>query len=103
MHLPPLYVHLALPFTGPETPFHTSDGYCLEQTSGCSGAEITAMCQEAALITMREDINATFVRDYFLRGALISISENSVGPTGRVRRRCKNPQATDHTRDAAKV
>ena len=34
----------------------------LVQTSGCSGAEITAMCQEAALIAMREDINATFVR-----------------------------------------
>ncbi|KAH9954933.1 AAA family ATPase [Russula dissimulans] len=30
-------------------------------TSGCSGAEITAICQEAALIAMREDINAPFV------------------------------------------
>ncbi|KAH9978347.1 P-loop containing nucleoside triphosphate hydrolase protein [Russula compacta] len=30
-------------------------------TSGCSGAEITAICQEAALITMREDIDAPFV------------------------------------------
>jgi len=30
-------------------------------TSGCSGAEIAAMCQEAALIAMREDINAPYV------------------------------------------
>ncbi|KAI9443648.1 AAA family ATPase [Lactarius indigo] len=30
-------------------------------TSGCSGAEIAAMCQEAALIAMREDINALYV------------------------------------------
>ncbi|KAF8491156.1 AAA family ATPase [Russula emetica] len=30
-------------------------------TSGCSGAELTAMCQEAAIITMREDLNATSV------------------------------------------
>ncbi|KAI0286546.1 AAA family ATPase [Russula brevipes] len=30
-------------------------------TSGCSGAEITAICQEAALIAMREDINASLV------------------------------------------
>ncbi|KAI0299653.1 AAA-domain-containing protein [Multifurca ochricompacta] len=30
-------------------------------TDGCSGAEITAMCQEAALIAMREDINTSFV------------------------------------------
>ncbi|KAF8261569.1 P-loop containing nucleoside triphosphate hydrolase protein [Lactarius quietus] len=30
-------------------------------TSGCSGAEIVAMCQEAALIAMREDINAPHV------------------------------------------
>lgn len=34
---------------------------CLEQTSGCSGAELTAMCQEAAIIAMREDLNATSV------------------------------------------
>ncbi|KAH9015299.1 AAA family ATPase [Lactarius hengduanensis] len=30
-------------------------------TSGCSGAEIAAMCQEAAMIAMREDINALYV------------------------------------------
>lgn len=38
----------------------------LSQTSGCSGAEITAICQEAALIAMREDINASFVSPAFL-------------------------------------
>ena len=31
------------------------------QTDGCSGAELTAMCQDAALLTMRYDINAAFV------------------------------------------
>ncbi|KAF8650108.1 hypothetical protein AX16_005408 [Volvariella volvacea WC 439] len=30
-------------------------------TEGCSGAEITAMCQEAAILTMQKDINAPFV------------------------------------------
>jgi SpoVK/Ycf46/Vps4 family AAA+-type ATPase len=47
----------------------------LVQTSGCSGAEITAMCQEAALITMRDDIDATFVSVPLLRDAYISISK----------------------------
>lgn len=28
------------------------------QTDGCSGAELTALCQEAALLTMKQDINA---------------------------------------------
>ncbi|KAG1739442.1 P-loop containing nucleoside triphosphate hydrolase protein [Suillus paluster] len=30
-------------------------------TDGCSGAEISALCQEAALLTMQKDINAPFV------------------------------------------
>ncbi|KIJ14936.1 hypothetical protein PAXINDRAFT_155829 [Paxillus involutus ATCC 200175] len=30
-------------------------------TDGCSGAEITALCQEAALLTMQKDINAPYV------------------------------------------
>ncbi|KAH7913370.1 P-loop containing nucleoside triphosphate hydrolase protein [Hygrophoropsis aurantiaca] len=30
-------------------------------TEGCSGAEISALCQEAALLTMKEDINSPFV------------------------------------------
>ncbi|KAJ6557368.1 AAA family ATPase [Mycena vulgaris] len=30
-------------------------------TEGCSGAEITALCQEAALLTMQKDINASHV------------------------------------------
>ena len=31
------------------------------QTEGCSGAEVVSMCQEAALLTMKDDINALFV------------------------------------------
>ena len=34
------------------------------QTDGCSGAEITALCQEAALLTMRGDMNAPHVSHY---------------------------------------
>ncbi|KAL0574315.1 AAA+-type ATPase [Marasmius crinis-equi] len=30
-------------------------------TEGCSGAELTALCQEAALLTMQQDLNAPFV------------------------------------------
>jgi len=32
-----------------------------EVTEGCSGAEIVALCQEAALLTMKEDIDAPYV------------------------------------------
>lgn len=31
------------------------------QTEGCSGAEIASICQDAALITMNENLNAPFV------------------------------------------
>ncbi|KAG6917166.1 hypothetical protein DXG01_003602 [Tephrocybe rancida] len=31
------------------------------QADGCSGAEITALCQEAAILTMQQDINAPYV------------------------------------------
>jgi SpoVK/Ycf46/Vps4 family AAA+-type ATPase len=83
------------------TPSHN---LCSVQTSGCSGAEITAICQEAALIAMREDINASLVR---LRLSPLSPNlqsqENSIGPAGRVRHRGGGSQATDHTRDIAKV
>lgn len=34
----------------------------ITQTDGCSGAEITALCQEAALLTMQKDIHAPYVR-----------------------------------------
>jgi len=33
-----------------------------ELTEGCSGAEIAAVCQDAALMTMREDMDASYVR-----------------------------------------
>lgn len=32
------------------------------QTEGCSGAELSALCQEAALLTMQKDMNAPYVR-----------------------------------------
>jgi ATP-dependent 26S proteasome regulatory subunit len=32
-----------------------------QQTEGCSGAEVVSICQEAALLTMKEDISAPFV------------------------------------------
>ncbi|KAI0823937.1 AAA family ATPase [Trametes gibbosa] len=49
-------------------------GLDLEQiagmTEGCSGAEITALCQEAALLTMKENIDAPFVpKEAFVRAA----------------------------------
>jgi AAA family ATPase len=31
------------------------------QTDGCSGAEIAALCQEAAMLTMKMDMNAGYV------------------------------------------
>lgn len=40
------------------------------QTEGCSGAELTAMCQDAALLAMRENIHAPHVsRNHFLAAA----------------------------------
>ncbi|KAI0632362.1 AAA family ATPase [Trametes polyzona] len=49
-------------------------GLDLEQiarmTEGCSGAEMTALCQEAALLTMKENIDAPFVpKEAFVRAA----------------------------------
>ncbi|KAG5728058.1 ATPase family gene 2 protein [Termitomyces sp. T112] len=39
-------------------------------TEGCSGAEITALCQEAAILTMQRDINAPYVpHDAFYNAA----------------------------------
>ena len=32
-----------------------------EQTEGCSGAEITSLCQEAAILTMQNNMNALYV------------------------------------------
>lgn len=37
------------------------DGYFLYQTKGCSGAEIVAMCQDAALKALQRDINVDMV------------------------------------------
>ncbi|TBU25070.1 AAA family ATPase [Dichomitus squalens] len=41
-----------------------------KMTEGCSGAEMTALCQEAALLTMKADIDAPFVpQSAFLQAA----------------------------------
>jgi len=36
------------------------------QTEGCSGAEITSLCQEAAIMTMQRDLNASHVGPFSL-------------------------------------
>ena len=36
------------------------------QTEGCSGADMSALCQEAALLTMKADTNAPFVKTSLL-------------------------------------
>ncbi|KAG8710146.1 AAA+-type ATPase [Ceratobasidium sp. 394] len=42
-------------------------------TDGCSGAEIAAVCQDAALRTMREDMDAGYVRRAHLEAAARSV------------------------------
>ena len=32
-----------------------------KQTEGCSGAEITSLCQEAAILTMQNNMSALYV------------------------------------------
>lgn len=41
--------------------FLTFDFPLSEQTEGCSGAELIALCQDAALLTMKNDFEAPFV------------------------------------------
>ncbi|KAI0738851.1 AAA family ATPase [Daedaleopsis nitida] len=43
-----------------------------QMTEGCSGAEMTALCQEAALLTMKSDIHAPFVP----HGAFVEAAKN---------------------------
>ena len=40
-----------------------------EQTEGCSGAEITSLCQEAAILTMQNDMSALYVSPIILCGS----------------------------------
>lgn len=59
--------------TSPIVQFHHSLlAFAPWQTEGCSGAEITALCQEAALLTMKEDIGAPFVSTDF-RTCLVGV------------------------------
>ncbi|KAF9465782.1 P-loop containing nucleoside triphosphate hydrolase protein [Collybia nuda] len=45
-------------------------GEIAKLTEGCSGAEITSLCQEAAILTMQKDMNAPFVpQDAFVTAA----------------------------------
>jgi AAA family ATPase len=37
-----------------------------EQTDGCSGAEITSLCQEAAILTMQNNMSALYVSPIFI-------------------------------------
>ena len=37
----------------------------MKQTEGCSGAEITSLCQEAAILTMQNNMNAPCVSFIF--------------------------------------
>ncbi|KAF9473994.1 AAA-domain-containing protein [Pholiota conissans] len=51
---------------GPDVDIHA----IADLTEGCSGAELTSLCQEAALITMQKDVNAAFVpQEAFLTAA----------------------------------
>lgn len=59
------------------------------------------MCQEAALIAMREDINAPYVSSASLCPCILFLTR--VGTTSCVRHSRDSPQATDHTRDASKI
>ena len=36
-----------------------------KQTEGCSGAEITSLCQEAAILTMQNNMNAPHVSLFY--------------------------------------
>ncbi|GHJ85370.1 hypothetical protein NliqN6_1772 [Naganishia liquefaciens] len=53
------------------------DGTAIEDlaflTEGCSGAEIASICQDAALTTMNENLNAPFVRKQHLLDAAKSV------------------------------
>ncbi|KIK98539.1 hypothetical protein PAXRUDRAFT_9477 [Paxillus rubicundulus Ve08.2h10] len=44
-------------------------------TDGCSGAEVTALCQEAALLTMQKDINAPYVPQSAFEDAAMAIGK----------------------------
>ena len=44
--------------------------YLFVQTEGCSGAELTALCRDAALMTMSENMDARFVRVLILTHSL---------------------------------
>jgi AAA family ATPase len=42
-----------------------------EKTEGCSGAEITSLCQEAAILTMQNNMSALYVSPIYLPQILL--------------------------------
>ncbi|KAF8187739.1 AAA family ATPase [Pholiota molesta] len=52
-----LAIRLRSMTVGPDVDIHT----IADLTEGCSGAEITSLCQEAAIVTMQKDINSPYV------------------------------------------
>lgn len=102
MHLPPLYVHVSFPLTDLETSYTF-------RLLGLFGTDERVLGRRTYGYVPRGR-NNHHARKFkcnicrsstFLRGTLIY--QNFLGPTGRVHRRSESPQATDHTRDAAKV
>ncbi|KAJ2933421.1 hypothetical protein H1R20_g3679, partial [Candolleomyces eurysporus] len=74
-------------------------------TEGCSGAEITTMCQEAALETMRQDINAPHVSisDPIIIKNNLKLIALSSGLTRSLRICCEVHQKTNNACRAPKV
>jgi hypothetical protein len=104
MHLPLLYVHVSFPLTKLETPFYNF------RLLGLFGTDERVLGRRTYGYVPRGRNHChagRFKRNFcgssiFFLGALISILE-FLGPAGRVHYRSEIPQATDHTRDVAKV
>lgn len=72
------------------------------QTEGCSGAEIVALCQEAALITMKEDMDAAYV-SLPLNLKAFDSEMCLLGVTTRVHHGCANNQEADYSGNSRKL
>lgn len=72
------------------------------QTDGCSGAEISSLCQEAALLTMQKDINASFV-SFSISLFWRTSSELSADPPKRLCRSRRCHTKANHTRCDKKI
>jgi SpoVK/Ycf46/Vps4 family AAA+-type ATPase len=75
------------------------------QTEGCSGAEITALCQEAALLTMQRDMQAPFVGSHAF-GCIPRLCSDWLPTTGSIRgfhRSGELYEETDYARSARQI